>query len=245
MAEKPKQLSIIPDQGQRALVIGKTGSGKTNLAKWILKRADFRPFVIYDTKIENGFLSLPNSVLAETQEQVDEAIQDEDIDFVIYRPDPAIVVDPLALDELLQHHYDHYSSVGAYIDEIYQFHNNARPGPGLLGLLTRGRSRKITLIMSSQRPSYFSRFVLTESERFYIMELLDKQDAKRLSDVIPDFEKLEKPVKYGFWYFDAGSDQAIRYKPITLEKEKPQPQEKPIGETPALPETPLEKIRWI
>lgn len=240
-----KSNSIVPDQGQRGLIIGKTGSGKTNFAKFLLKRANYRPFVIYDSKVENSFLSLPDSILATTQDEVAEALNDEKIDFVIYRPEPEIVADPSAMDELLQIHYNQYSGVGAYIDEIYQFHQNGRALPGLVGLLTRGRSRGITLLMSSQRPSYFSRFVLTESERFYIFELLDKQDKKRLADVIPDFDEMAKPTKFGFWYFNASETEPLRYGPIKLEIEKPKAQTVPIGEIPATPETPVEKLRWI
>lgn len=211
------QKSFIPETGERALIVGQTGSGKTAFATWILVRVPIAPIIIYDTKDETKFPKLKGSIIVESKEGIKEHYDNPEIDYIIVRPPVEMLGKWEELDELLFYHYTHFRNTVCYIDELYSFHNNARAGKGLIALLTRGRSRGITTIMSTQRPAMISRFAITESQKVYAFRLGDKQDRKRLSDVIPNFDDLPLPPKHGFYFYESGEDAPELYKPIKLD----------------------------
>lgn len=246
--EKGKGL-IIPQRGERALIVGATGSGKSAFARYVLEHVETSPIIIYDTKIEDKFISLPGSIIVTGKSDLNEALDNESIDYIIYRPPIDIVNDPMALDELLMEHYNEYHETVAYIDEIFQFHKGSRHGPGLMSLLTRGRSRGISTIMSSQRPSFLSRFCVTESQHFYVFRLIDYKDKQRLGDVIPDFSERDDPEDFGFWYYNVKEKEPKLYRKIMLAPEKMPEYMSNVGEAQGeelKPEDrPLTKLIWI
>lgn len=204
-------IDLIPQYGEHALILGRTGSGKTAFARWLLS---FLPgTIIYDTKGEKKFNTLTKVVVSNVKQAM-EAIRDED--YVIVRPPVEMVVDPMGLDQLLYHHYQTGENVNAYIDEAYQFHRNGQAGPGLVSLLTRGRSRGISTIAASQRPAWVSRFLVSEVQKFYVFALTDKQDHKRLEEVITGYEPA-KQNNYHFSYFDHSLETPILFTPIPFE----------------------------
>jgi hypothetical protein len=209
---------LIPQKGERALIVGQTGTGKTFLVIWLLERMAGSPFVIYDTKSEDKFTKLPSSAVVTSWSQVLDAIDDHELDYIIFRPPVSDIAEPKILDGYLQRHYDDLPDVAAYVDEIYTFHNGGRAGPGLLALLTRGRSRGISTIISTQRPAWLSNFALTEAQKFYVLNLIDKKDKKRLGDVIPDFADAPRLDPYHFYFYLSGSEKYLLMKPVKADK---------------------------
>lgn len=217
MAVELQKPTILPEPGNRAIIIGKTGSGKTAFATWLLERIEDAPVIIYDTKGEEKFPKLPNSIIAHTIEEIEEAIARGQSDYIIYRPPLHLITEPEELDKVLLYHHLHWNGIPAYVDELYHFHRNTRSGPGLIGILTRGRSKRQTFIGASQKPKYFSQFALSESDKYYIFRLQDKRDRSRIADVIPDFETLPTPKKHAFWFYDAGEDKPLYYPPVPID----------------------------
>lgn len=219
MANKHDQtkLSILPEPGERGVICGFTGSGKTGFACWLMRRIPRTPIVIYDTKEEDKFLRLPGSRVANTFDEIHEHYENPEVDYIVFRPPIEDLTDPIALDTYLFRHYMELRGADAYVDEAYSFHNNGRPGRGIVALLTRGRSRGISTLLSTQRPTWVSRFVFTESQRFYIFRLMDKSDRKRLTDVIPDFIDLPNPPEHGFHYYRSGEEKAVTHNPVKLD----------------------------
>jgi len=207
---------MIPKAGEHAIIIGQNGSGKTAFACWMLERIPTSPIVIYDTKVEPKFLQLPGSRLCEEWDEVLAARDDASVDYIVMRPHAIDSRNPRYLDALLYEHYDALHGVGAYIDELYTFQINGRAGPGLTSLMTRGRSRGISVIGSSQRPVRVDRFVITESKKAFIFRLNDRADKRRLDDLVPNFSKLVKPVKHAFYYYAEGMDEARLMAPVKL-----------------------------
>lgn len=213
-------MNISPDVGERALIVGQTGSGKTQFNTWLLKFLGHQFIIIYDTKIEPKFESYENFSIVLTVEEARKEIKrlkkfkDKQF-FIIVRPSVEDSADPELLDKMLYYHYAHLHGVAAYIDEAYTFHKNGQAGPGLIALLTRGRSKKITTIISTQRPAWLSRFCISEAQKFFIFRLVDDKDKKRLSDVIPKFDKKPNPKRYHFYYFEYDLDEPILFNPIS------------------------------
>lgn len=215
-------LDIIPKRGGRSAIFGMTGSGKTAFACWLLKRLpdECCPVIIYDTKIEPKFEALANSVVVETIDDAYAIAQEAAHDYIIVRPNVQVMNDPVTLDRWLLFHYTYLQGMAAYIDEAYTFHRNSQAGPGLTALMTRGRSKGITTILSSQRPARISRFLITESETHFVFRLRDKQDMQRLDDVSEDFSKRAKLEKHYFYFIDVeDSDNPTLHSPIKLDPE--------------------------
>jgi hypothetical protein len=211
------KINIVPERGERAFICGQTGSGKTAFAVWLL---GFMPgTLIYDTKEEKKFSALPNSVRVKNMDEAIKAFADnrKKWDYVILRPPVSDTIEPDTLDNMLQIHYHALRGIGAYIDEVFMFHNGGRVGAGLMALLTRGRSRGITLTMAAQRPAWLSRFCLTESQRFFIFRLVDQADRKRLAEIIPGLDPKENPEKFHFQYFDFDQAAPQYFLPIPLD----------------------------
>lgn len=210
--------TFLPGRGERALIVGQTGSGKTAFCVWMMYRIPIAPIVIYDTKDEPKFKKLPNSRIVESPNEALAAYNDETIDYVIVRPPVELLGEPDKLDEYLFFHYTHFRDSVAYIDEAYTFHAHGRAFKGLIALLSRGRSRGITTIISSQRPMMISRLCITEAQKVYAFRLSDRQDRKRLADIIPNFDDYKQPAKHGFYYFESGDDGAHLFRPVKLDR---------------------------
>jgi len=209
--------SFIPESGERALIVGQTGSGKTAFASWLIMRVPTAPIFIYDTKIEPKFDKLvPNKVVS-TVEEAQKLLHDETIDYIIVRPPDELLGKPEELDEYLWYHYQHFHHTVAFIDELYTFHNNGRGFRGLQALLSRGRSKGITTIGCTQRPVAISRLCITEAQKVYAFKLGDRQDRKRLADVIPNFDDLPVPKNHSFYFFESGEDAPELFKPVKLD----------------------------
>lgn len=210
-----KKVSIVPKHGERALIIGQTGSGKTAFARFLLSRMPGA--IIYDTKHEPKFNKLTKIVVKTVAEAMKAFREQETLEYVIVRPPVGVSFEPKLLDEMLMEHYEIGRNITAYIDEVYQFHVSGKAGPGLLALLTRGRSRGITTVMSTQRPAWLSRFCLTEAQRFYIFNLVDKRDWKTIGEIVPGSDGLPKLPRYHFFYYDYDLDRPVMYAPVPFD----------------------------
>jgi hypothetical protein len=216
---KSKQIQLMPERGERSLIVGQTGSGKTAFACWLLKRLPDSPIVIYDIKDEGKFPALKDSIVVSTVEEITETIRKAEHDYIIVRPPAEIIGEPELLDEYLWNHYNNLHGVAAFVDEAPAFHRNGRAYKGLMALLARGRSRGISTILAAQRPALISRFCITESQKLYCFYIGDGADKKRLSDIIPDFDDMPDPPEHGFYFFRAGSREVHKFGPIELDPE--------------------------
>lgn len=210
--------TFIPKDGERALIVGQTGSGKTAFAQWLIVRIPRAPIFIYDTKIEPKFDMLPNNTVVSTVEQMNKEFENEKVDYIIVRPHDDLLGKPEELDDFLYHHYMNFHHSVCFIDELYTFHNNGRGFKGLQALLSRGRSKGITTIGCTQRPVSISRLCITEAQKVYAFKLGDRQDRKRLADVIPNFDDYPIPKNHAFYFFESGEDQAQLMRPVKLDK---------------------------
>ena len=209
---------FIPKPGEKAFIAGQNGSGKTAFALWLMVRIPIAPIFVYDTKIEPKFDKLPNNRVIHAVDEMQEAFEDEKVDYIIVRPPEDMLGNPRELDEYLWYQYLHCHGTVAYIDEGMTFHTpTGHAFKGLLSLMQRGRSKGIITIVSSQQPVRISRSIKTEMNKAYIFYLQSKDNRKAIDDVIPDFSTLPVPRIHAFYYWETGMRQAVLFEPIKLD----------------------------
>jgi len=191
--------------GERAIVAGRTGSGKSSLARWLLVRS-VGHWVIINPKHTKAFDSLPDSNIVEKMESAAIAKSMQDYRFTIINP-PSNQATPEHLDALISWLHDNYKNIGLVVDELYAIHSNGRAGQGLIGWLTRGRELKQSFLGLAQRPSWLSKFLFSEAEYICSMSLSMDDDRKRMYEMTGRLEFRDKlPPYYWLWY-DVSEDE--------------------------------------
>lgn len=218
-----KTIDILLLPGERGLLVGQAGSGKTYAAAWMLRHTQQRA-VIFDTKTEPVFLSVArgrNTIVVHSRAEMMKALDAKNTrdraHYIIVRPPPSELSDPMSVDAYLESIYHAHTNLFVFIDEAYQLHRNSQAGPGLIGLLTRGRARGLTTLVATQRPAWLSRFALTEANKFYIFRLTDRRDWQRLGEIVPGIPKegIMLP-KHRFIYHEQGDDRVYRMAPLPM-----------------------------
>lgn len=216
-------MSILLEPSQRGLLVGKTGSGKSQNAMFHLRHTDIWPKIIFDTKIEDFFFSVPEDgeemMIAQSMDELRDIKKlppKHAPDFILVRPSAEEVQAFEPMDSYTQFVYNNFGKCFIYFDELTNWHRGNLCGPGLINILTRGRSRGKTTLMASQRPAWISRSCLTEADKFYIHKLQDLKDVQRLADVVPQIERFTKKPQYHFHHYDTSADmeEPQLYKPV-------------------------------
>jgi ABC-type oligopeptide transport system ATPase subunit len=180
----------LPEKNSRTIIVGKTGSGKTTLAIRLLEL--YSNVFVLDSKAE---LRLKNYVVCNTFEQ----IQKTKYNRIIYAPNASELLDKSVIDDFFSYIYDQKNCC-IYIDELlsitqHQFDLTYH----LKAILTRGRSRNIACIMSTQSPMRLPHYVLSQAEYYYVFQLRLPQDRRKIYEITGLDEERQKSLrKYEF-----------------------------------------------
>lgn len=210
----------LPTNKQRILIIGKTGTGKTCGAVWHLSHHDFskKTWIVLNHKGDDLIDSIEGAIHLELNERPNPKKKG----LYIYHPIPQ--VNDEEVTELLWDIH-RMGNIGVYIDEGYMVPNR---DPAMQALLTQGRSKNIPMIILSQRPTWISRFCISEADFFMVFYLADKRDRQTINGFIPvDLENLmSAPVnsepllkKYHSLYYDVGKNKAVIMQPVPTDEE--------------------------
>lgn len=191
----------LPSTDNRTAVIGSTGSGKTQFSVWLLSTRDFhcRPWIIFDFKGD----ALLDDIGA------------KEISLVSIPKEPGLyIVRPLPGDEILVSNFFNKcwatENVGIYIDEGYMVPKNDR---WFRACLTQGRSKKIEMIVCSQRPVFLDKFVFTESNFFCIFNMNYAEDRKHVAAYLDNRKPSLLPKYHSLWY-DVGGQRSATLGPV-------------------------------
>ena len=193
----------LPRYDKRTAIVGSTGSGKTFLACWLLSTRDFdrRVWIIFDFKGDELIEDIGAQEIS-----VRGPIPKKPGLYVV-RPIPEL--DDEAVTALLWKIWEH-GSIGIYIDEGYMI--RARD-PAFNACLTQGRSKHIEMIVLSQRPTWLSRFVWSESNYFGMMNLTNEDDRKLAEKFIGGHRLTLLPEYHSLWYETQGQKGTV-LKPV-------------------------------
>lgn len=212
MAQLP---SIKP--GQRALIAGRTGSGKSSLGKWLLLRSPGK-WVILNPKHTAAYSTLPDSVKVSGMDwkKIDKFLSDRDTRFIIVNPHSR-ECNPDTLDAFVMKLHEDWRSVGLCCDELYTLHKSGVAGQGLIGWLTRGREIKQSFMGLTQRPAWLSQFLFSESDYIGAMRLSLAKDRKRMVEMTDNPQLgAQIPMHHWLWY-DTVKEETDYFGPVPLQ----------------------------
>lgn len=223
MAASMEQIDIWPHViGAHTLIIGMTGSGKSIMLMEQCRQSPQVPVVIYDTKGDADFLKLGAggnfchvvTGIAGFKKAI-EAHHKSAYTYIVVTPTEAETMEPELLDEYLIFHYYNLPDSVVAIDELLNFMKNGQSQFGLSALLTRGRSKKQTVIMCTQRPKRISLFCKTQASKIIVYNCHgqdDRIDIEQLSLLPRDF-KLDR---FYFWVYKIGENNGTLFAPLPL-----------------------------
>jgi hypothetical protein len=193
-----------PSISQRSLIVGRTGSGKTQFGAWQLSRTHFdkMPYFIVDYKGDE-LLAAPTRI---KEIGLHEKLPDKPGLYIVH---PL----PHQEEEVERWLWKIWSQThnGLYVDEGYFL---PKPGNAFRALLTTGRSRKIPVTVLSQRPVELDRYAVSESDFYTIFHLNDIDDRKTVGRFVPKtLAHCRLPKFHSAWY-DVAQDRSLIVSPV-------------------------------
>lgn len=193
------------DIGERGFIVGLSGSGKSEVAKRLIPSTGTR--VVIDPK-------------REFQVRGERVINDPSKFRVIegklnvYRPHPDLLTDIPSYDEVLRKVYN-TGNVFLYLDEVTPLMNGNK-GPKYLQVCYQlGRSKGVTSLASTQRPTCISKVLFTEATKFYVFRLNDLNDIRRMASIVPGYDGTS-PVPYAFTFLDVNTSETPKVMKLKL-----------------------------
>jgi energy-coupling factor transporter ATP-binding protein EcfA2 len=185
-------------RNDRGVLIGKTGCGKTTLAKFLIED-ETKPYsVTWNPKGSDNVFKWNQTHVTTLRD-----LQDCEDNRIVYTPSPIVAEDENDQYDFFYWIYERkYTRL--YIDEATAIVYSANKPPRYLtAVLNRGRERGISSLTATQRPSGVPMNILSESEHYYVFKTLLPQDKQRIQFItgisVEDQESLDD---YQFYYFN-------------------------------------------
>jgi DNA helicase HerA-like ATPase len=193
----------LPNQTQRTAVLGRTGSGKSIFSLWLLSKQQFNiPWYIIDYKIEKEIARIPKRQLIE--KSVTDNLSKKPGLFIV-RPLPT---DESAVEDFMWRVWEQ-GRTGIFIDEAHMLPDKA----AFQALLTQGRSKRIPMIVVSQRPVWVSRFVFSEADFYAVFHLNDRRDHATVESFVP--VDLDRPLpQFHCYWHDVAKNETVILSPV-------------------------------
>lgn len=201
----------LPNNSQRTVIVGRTGTGKTVAGLWHLSNYDLsKPWVILNFKGDEHIDSI-------------EKAQHIDFSYVPGKKDNGIfILHPMPSDakgsRLEKSPLETYmwklwerENIGLFCDEGLLIGNN----DAMDSILTQGRSKRLPVILCSQRPVWITRFAFSEADFIQAFHLNDDRDRETVEGFTPldtdDFDLLKKHCSF---YYDVSENNLTGIKPV-------------------------------
>lgn len=209
---------------QHAFIAGATGSGKSELAQWLINDPAKPYSLVYDPKHSETIGEWRGQTFVYSWEELKRSRERR----IVYRPslDEYYGADGRltneAEDARCQEAFFQYvyrtKRKRLYVDEVSALLGGTNPNYYLKGCITRGRELGISTVCATQRPVSIPIIMMSEASKFFIFQLNWPDDQKRMEEVTGDriTVEMQRNLKmYEFFYYDS----AKKYhwpKPIKL-----------------------------
>jgi hypothetical protein len=202
-----KNVALVVKPSEHVFIAGRTGSGKTYLARKYLAR--YPQVVALDTKGTMTWPEVPAEDLTLVERLTD--LTAAKTSKIIYRP---------GWQELEFDYYNEFfrwcyqrGHTLVWVDEAMSICPNPHKIPDYYkAILTRGRELKVAVWSLTQRPAGIPQVIMSEATHFFIFDLNMPQDRQKLTEVTGAQELLEKPSTgygaYSFWYYNVEREAA-------------------------------------
>lgn len=210
-----KNQSIGTDK--HVFVAGITGSGKSQLASVYLSqmpkviKLDTKGEALADLKKKRNpwpYVDPKELVIVQTLDDLTRVNHP----YVIYAP----VLDELEFDaynEFFKWVYFQREDTHTvtWVDEYMEVSDNPSVIPRYLkALYTKGRSRFTSVWTCTQTPTGVNKIAFRQSSHFFMFDLTDVEDRKKMSKSTGAMEMMDLPEGYNFWYFERGWRSAVK-----------------------------------
>lgn len=190
-----------PNDSQRHVIVGMTGSGKTQFGVDSLSKRSYteKPWFIFNFKDDELIGEIPHAEHIDVSEFPKGKSSEKGIFIVNTVPG-----DFDGIDSFLMKVWEK-RNMGVFIDEMYMVSKIGSFSQPLRLLLTQGRSRQTPLILLSQRPAWIDMFSFSEATFIQTFKLTTAKDWARVHEFIrvPDGAALNLdglPEYYSYYY---------------------------------------------
>jgi DNA helicase HerA-like ATPase len=192
----------LPGSTHRTAVLGRTGTGKSILALWLLSHQNFdvMPWVVVDFKREEELAKIGERIMRRLK--LSDSIPGNSFRALRRRPTPGLyMINPRPdqgeeLDEFFWRVWEH-GRCGIFIDEAHMINSRS---PAYNALLTQGRSKRIPMISVSQQPKHISTFTLSQADFIVSFPLLRRDDQRVVEEFMPADLREELPQYHSRWF---------------------------------------------
>lgn len=203
----------LPVNSDRTICVGRTGTGKTVAGIWHLSNYNVEtfPWIVIDFKNDEHINSI-------------EPAEDIDFNFVPGRKDIGLFrlhctpydtevskgCERSRLDDYLIKIWER-ENCGLFVDEAYIIGNSE----AMNLCLTQGRSKRIPMIICTQRPVWVSRFAFSEASFIQVFDLNDDRDIDTIESFTPiDWGEEDSLGRYQSFYYDVAENHLVRFNPV-------------------------------
>jgi DNA helicase HerA-like ATPase len=197
----------LPNATERAVIFGRTGSGKSVFMVWLLSHASIeeRPWIILDYKQDHYLKSIPYAQKLKLGDLPKKAgIYIVNID---YRNDAEETVDDYLFSILKR------GNIGVFIDEGSNLPQREPKYRGLKAIFAQGRSKKVPFLFATQRPAWINKSVLSEADYYVSFALATDSDKARVKEFMPE-EATGPLAAYHCHWYDIKQDAYFMVRPV-------------------------------